>query len=373
MDLPFPTLDPDDPAAYPWAELAARPWAREMASCPQDPEYHAEGDVWTHTVMVCEALAALPAWRALPADERALVFAACLLHDVAKPMCTRVVDGRIRQPGHSVKGDIMARGMLWRADVDPTAREAITALIRYHQVPFFCIDEDDPIRRIAQVSMRARCDHLALVNRADALGRICAGKDRLLDNIDLFLELAREQGCLGGPFPFPSAHTRYSYFHAPARDPRVEAYDDTRCEVVMMAGLPGSGKDRWIARNLDLPVVSLDAIRAELGAPPTGDQGPVLQVARERARERLRAAQSFVWNATNLTREIRGRLLDLFTNYGARVRIVYVESPYAALLRQNREREPSARVPEAVIERMTRRWEIPDPTEAHRVDWVFEN
>jgi predicted kinase len=371
MELPFPILDPDDASAYPWAELAARPWAREMASCPQDPEYHGEGDVWTHTVMVCEALAALPAWRELPADERAIVFAACLLHDIAKPICTRVIDGRIRQPGHSLKGDIMARDMLWRADVDPTTREAITALIRYHQVPFFCIDEDDPIRRIAQVSMRARCDHLAQVNRADALGRICAAKERLLDNVELFVELAREQGCLTEAFPFPSDFTRYAYFHSPSRDPRVEAYDDTRCEVVMMAGLPGSGKDRWIAGNVDLPVISLDAIRAEIGAPPTGAPGPVLHLARERAREHLRVAQPFVWNATNLTRDIRGRLIELFVSYNARVRIVYVESPYRTLLKQNREREGDARVPEAVIERMSRRWEIPDPTEAHRVDWVF--
>jgi len=369
MPYPFPIPAADPPYAFDRATLGRTPWAIEMAECPQDPEYHGEGDVWTHTMMVCDELIADPAWRALPKAERDLVFAASLLHDIAKPACTTIIDDRIRQPGHSARGALMARNLLWRANVEPRTREAIAGLIRYHQVPFFCIDEEDPVRRIAQVSQRARCDHLTLVNRADALGRLCADKARLVDNADLFHELAREQACLTTPFAFPTQHTRYSYFHSPSRDPRTVAYDDTRCEVVLMCGLPGAGKDTWIADNLAMPVVSLDAIRKELKRPPTGDQGAVLQLARERAREHLRAARPFVWNATNLTRTIRDRLIDLFTNYGASVRIVHVEASYEQLWAQNREREKA--VPEAVLQRMTRLWDPPDATEAHRVDWVF--
>ncbi|HFE44601.1 MAG TPA: HD domain-containing protein [Nannocystis exedens] len=367
MPYPFPQAAIDQ--SIDWATLQNETWAADMAKCPQDPEFHGEGDVWTHTVMVCEELRGLDAWRSLPTAERELVFAACLLHDVAKPACTTIIDGRIRQPRHSIKGAHFARNLLWRADLDPHTREAIAGLIRYHQVPFFCIDDADPIRRIAQVSLRARCDHLALVNRADALGRICADKGALLDNLDLFVELAREQQCLGKAFAFPSAHTRYTYFHAPDRDPHTLAYEDTRCEVVLMCGLPGSGKDTWIADNLDLPVISLDAIRRELGQAPSGNPRPVLQLARERARVRLRRAEAFVWNATNLSRRIRDRVIDLFTNYGARARLVYVEVPYKCLLEQNRARR--AAVPEALLERMTRIWDPPDASEAHRVDWIF--
>ena len=44
-------------------------------------------------------------------------------------------------------------------------------------------------------------------------------------------------------------------------DPDYAAFDDTVCEVVMMSGLPGAGKDFWVAENLaDCPVVSLDAL-----------------------------------------------------------------------------------------------------------------
>ncbi|HEY8379467.1 MAG TPA: AAA family ATPase [Nannocystis sp.] len=371
MLLPYPC--PADPAvstAVPWDSLS-EPWIAPMAACPQDPEHHGEGDVWTHTKMVCEALVALPAWQRLPADDREILFAAALLHDIAKPVCTRIEDGRITQPGHSPRGALMVRAMLYKLGVAPAVRERIAGLVRHHQVPFFLIDQTDALRRAAAISLALRCDHLALLTRADALGRVCKDPQRLLDNIDLFVDYCAEHNCLDRPWAFPSDHTRFVYFRSEGRDPRYPVHDDTRCEIVLMSGLPGSGKDHWIAHNLDLPVISLDALRDEQGVDPAGPQHAVIHAARERAREHLRRGQPFVWNATNLTRDLRGRLVDLCRDYGARVRIVFLDTPYRRLLRQNRERE--AQVPVAVIERMLARWEPPDLTEAHRVDWIIQS
>ena len=74
-------------------------------------------------------------------------------------------------------------------------------------------------------------------------------------------------------------------------------------------------------------------------------------------------------NATNVSRDMRTRGIDLFAAYGARVRIVYVESPAARLFEQNRDRDRI--VPESVVERLLGRWEVPDLTEAHEVDVVL--
>ena len=41
-------------------------WIRLMRDCPQDKRFHAEGTVWTHVRMVCEALAGLDEFRASP-------------------------------------------------------------------------------------------------------------------------------------------------------------------------------------------------------------------------------------------------------------------------------------------------------------------
>jgi predicted kinase len=74
-----------------------------------------------------------------------------------------------------------------------------------------------------------------------------------------------------------------------------------------------------------------------------------------------------VWNATNLSRQLRTSVVNLMLEYGARVRIAYVEVPESVLHAQNRARE--RRVPAAVIERLLDRWEVPDISEAHDVSY----
>jgi predicted kinase len=290
---------------------------------------------------------------------------------VAKPDCTRVEDGRITSRGHSKRGAIRARALLWGMNFPFAAREQVAALIRFHQIPFFLIDKADGRRTLYEVSQSARCDLLALVAEADARGRVCADSQRLLDNISLFTQYAEEHDCLGGPRRFPNDHSRFLYFRKEGRDPDYPAYDDTVCEVVMMSGLPGAGKDYWVAANVpELPVISLDALRREMKVSPTDNQGPVVSRAREAAREYLRRKQPFVWNATNISRQMRELSVNLFAAYNARVRIVYVEAPEARLFAQNRERTDS--LPAEVIRKLTARWEVPDLTEAHRVDRVTE-
>jgi predicted kinase len=131
-----------------------------------------------------------------------------------------------------------------------------------------------------------------------------------------------------------------------------------------MSGLPGSGKDTWLRRNRSaLPVVALDAVREELELEATDNQGRVIQIAREKVRERLRCQSDFAFNATNLTRQMRRRWIDLFADYGARVEIVYLEPPLEVVLERNGERGRA--VPESVVLRLLDRLEPPTLAEAH--------
>jgi predicted kinase len=346
-----------------WDTLdAAYSWVRHLKGCPQDPVRHAEGDVWTHVRMVCNEMAALPAWRALPPLERRLLFTAALLHDVAKPVCTRVdAEGRLSARGHAWRGAIMARRILWRLGVPFDLREAVCALVRHHLVPLYLLEREDARRHAIEVSLTARCDHLAILSEADARGRVCPDPQRLLHNIGRFHDFCGELGIQAGPFPFPTPDERFSFFHESTRSP-----DENAAEVLLMSGLPGAGKDHWLETYAhDVPIVSIDQLRSDMGFSPSDPLGPVLGRARELARGWLRERKPFAWNATNLSRQVRAECVRLFTEYGSRVRIIYVEVSPERLFVQNRQRRQ--RVPDSAIERLLDRWEVPDPTEAHGI------
>src|SRR5262249_16741250 len=150
--------------------------------------------------------------------------------------------------------------------------------------------------------------HLALLAEADVRGRVCSDQSRLLENVALFTEYCREEGCLTGPRAFASEHARFLYFRQPGRHPDAPAHADFRAEGVLMAGRPGAGKDHLVRHNLpDWEVIALDGLRSELDVDPADDQGAVVNRARELAREYLRQGKSFVWNATNVSRQLRTR------------------------------------------------------------------
>ena len=135
-----------------------------------------------------------------------------------------------------------------------------------------------------------------------------------------------------------------------------------------MSGLPGTGKDTWLKHNMpDLPIISLDDIRRAYKHPPTAAQGKVANIAREQAKEYLRQHQPFVWNATNITAQMRESLISLFETYHAHVSIVYLETDWQTLLERNRFREDA--VPQPVIEGMMGKMTLPEAFEARKVVW----
>ncbi len=359
-----------------WPALQERfSWLRAMDGVPQNPVYHAEGDVLIHTRMVTEAMLALGEWREHPLVDRQALFAAAMLHDVGKPACTvSETDGRMSSRGHARKGEKITRRLLWLGEELPAPapfvlREQIAGLVRWHGLPLQFLDKPDPVRAVIEASQSVRLDHVALLAEADVRGRMCPDQQGLLDLVALFREFCQEQACYTAPRAFANEHSRFAYLQSERGDPDCAAYDDTECEVIVLAGLPGAGKDTWIGKNVpDWPVISLDSVRRELGISPEDDQGQVVQAARERARELLRRQRSFVWNATNITRMMRRRVIDLALAYHARVRLVYVEAPFADILSRNRARQAS--VPERVMSRLLNNLEMPHVGEAHHVEWV---
>ena len=348
-------------------------WVRDMNNVPQHALHHAEGNVAIHTRMVLEALQHTATWQSLPEQKREIVWTAALLHDVEK-RSTSVDegDGRISAKGHARRGENTTRAILFRDCPTPFyIREQIAALVRYHGLPIWLMEKEDPVKRLCEASLRVDTSLLKLISEADIRGRICEDGNRLLESTELFEMLCREQDCWGKPRLFATDAARFHYFHAEDGYIDYVPHEQFKCEVTLLSGLPGMGKDYYIqSLGADIPVVSLDAIRRKYKLSPTDKSanGWVVQTAKEEARTYLRKGQDFIWNATNITRQMRGQLIDLFIDYGAKVKIVYLEKPYKVWRQQNRNREYA--LPEQVLDVMLQKLEVPQLTEAHRVEYV---
>ncbi|AOM76222.1 poly(A) polymerase [Pedobacter steynii] len=358
-----------------WPELEKQfDWVRAMEEVPQDEIYHAEGNVAIHTQMVLAALENEAGYQQLGDQEKEILWASALLHDVEKYSTTVIeADGSISSKGHARKGAMTARQLLYRTLSTPfNIREQIVALVRYHGLPIWLFEKPDPLKALIMASMEVNTEWLALLARADMLGRICKDQEAMLYRIDCFEEFCREQGCWGTARSFVSDEARMYYLQKENAYPDYVPFDEPLAEVVLMSGLPGAGKDTFIKKNFpEMEVISLDAIRQEWGIKPTdkAGNGRVIQEAKERARILLRKQKAFVWNATNTTSQMRMQLIDLFSTYKARVRIVYIETPYDNLYRQNSGRE--AVVPGQVLEKLINKLEIPAAWEAHSVSYHY--
>jgi predicted kinase len=348
-------------------------WVADMRLVPQDRIHHAEGNVAIHTQMVLDALQSFEDFRNLDAQQQELLWAAGLLHDVEKRSTTvEESNGRITSRGHAKRGEFTARQLLYRDIQTPfMIREQVAALVRLHGLPLWILDKQNPTKSLLEASLRVDMKLLAMLAKADAMGRKCADQRDLLDRIEFFVAFCQEQQCWTGPRQFDSPLAKFVYFHKEDSFPGYVPFDDSKGEVIMLSGLPGMGKDTYIKKmHPDLPVVSLDDIRRKfkLKAHDTSSTGWVVQQAKEEAKVFLRKGVPFIWNATNITKQMRSQWIDLFTSYKAKLKLVYIETSYNEWLRQNANRENQ--VPHTVIMRLLEKLEVPSISEAHEVIYM---
>lgn len=351
-----------------------------LKEVPQNPEYHAEGDVFRHTEMVCEELTRLSSWQELSEDEQTLLFLAAAFHDIGKPVCTKQEDGTWISPRHTILGEKIFRRIAYREaarfGLTFAQRELTAKLIRHHGLPVWFWTKQQPEQDLYKAAESIPLRLLYLLSRADILGRMEAAPGSLSEQVELFRDYAMELQLWEGPHAFTNPYTRFQFYQKGDLWQNAELYDDTSFDVILLSGLPLSGKDTWIAQNSrtytsEMPVISLDDLREKTRIAPSKDSGRAAQAALELARGYLRRKQSFIWNATNIIQETRQKLVRLFAGYGARVHILYLEAPYEELLRRNAVR--TRHIPETVLEEMIRKLEIPAPWEAYEVRVICES
>jgi tRNA nucleotidyltransferase (CCA-adding enzyme) len=176
------------------------PELETLVGCPQEPEWHPEGDVWVHTLMVVDQ--ARTRIDDLDRAGRIAVMLGALCHDLGKPATTAVLGGRIRSLGHEEAGVPPATSLLDRLNIHSIdnidVRREVLAITAHHLKPgawFKVRDEvgDGAFRRLAQ---KVNMEWLARVAKSDCLGRT---GDFDCSAMDWFLERARSLGVEHAP------------------------------------------------------------------------------------------------------------------------------------------------------------------------------
>ncbi|HVH30011.1 MAG TPA: HD domain-containing protein [Vicinamibacterales bacterium] len=167
-----------------------------LSGCPQEPEWHPEGDVWVHTLQVVDQ--ARRRLDDLDRPQQITVMLGALCHDLGKPATTAVIDGRIRSMDHEEQGVAPTCALLDRLNVHSLdgydVRRQVAALVAQHLKPgawFKVRDEvgDGAFRRLAQ---KVDLELLYRLAKADCEGREPGRFD--CRAMDWFVERARALG-----------------------------------------------------------------------------------------------------------------------------------------------------------------------------------
>ena len=355
-----------------------KPYVNILKNTMQEPKWHGEGDVYTHTTMVLNKLISLKEYQGLSELEKLIVFLAALFHDIGKGVCTRIENGEIVSTNHGVKGSIMLREYLWKdlglcgTEEYQEFREGICLLVRYHSNPIHIYE--DLAKRVIKLSTNTKLTKyfniklLCILSKADALGRISSSDDEHLYNISQMIKEAKKLDCYEKEFSFNDSYTKYQYLTKDNIWPYQSLYNNHKGTIILLSGLPGTGKDTFIKNNYpNMPVISLDDIRDKLKISLNDNQNEVYEYAKNLAKEYLRDKKEFIWNATNITNLVRNKQLNLFHNYNFSVKIIFLETSLEENLKRNKDRV--RKVPEDVIFDLLSKLNIPEGFEAEEVEW----
>jgi predicted kinase len=379
-------------------------WLCRYKDTPQDPEWHAEGNVHIHTNMVLQALYQLLANEAahITGWKRQALILGAILHDIAKPIRTRRMEiqgiERVVSPQHEATGRSYLAFKLMGFNLSFQVVWTVLNLIGEHHMPKLMMVKNKPANEYWTLARQVNTELLYWLEVADMTGRICPNLDQQLLYLDEFRLFAEEYSSWGQSLEekikttltphlqsLPEATKAYVYAHAlyemeqggitMPEEALATTYQhrEEHPHLVIMCGPSGSGKSSWIASHYpDYTLVSLDKLREQMNGKRSiqKNKGRMLQAAKEQLRVALRNKQGVVWDATNLRRDFRDIISDLGRDYHALVSLVVFLLPEAHIFRQNRQRVHA--IPDDVLAKQLDGFQFPLLNEAHQILFVGE-
>ncbi len=371
-------------------------WLEQLESVPQDPEWHAEGDVRIHTSMVLDELYALLEGQAAHIQgwmRQALILGA-LLHDVGKTQRTKELEIkgviRVASPQHEAVGRSYLTFKLLELPLSFRVVWTVLGLVGEHHMPKRLVVRNQSKGDYIALSFRANLELLYWLEQADMRGRICPDLNKQLSILDEFKMFAEDYDLWKHSYqlyrdiePIVSGATdsvqQYVYSRAlrgmkknfiyMPEEALAQAYQhkDHYSKLVVLCGPSGSGKSSWVACHCQgYELVSLDEIREQINGCRTSqkNRGEVIHLAKERLKSALRSKKNVVWDATNLRSDFRKIICDFGRDYHALVSLVVFLLPERDIKSGNSAREYC--VPDSVLAKQLESYQFPLTEEAHQ-------
>ena len=197
------------------------PEVKNLVGVQQNPTYHAEGDVFTHTMMVLDEAAK---YRDCVSDPLGFMLTA-LCHDFGKAICTETVDGKIRSYGHETRGLPLVRQFLSRLTNETKRIAYVMNLTEYHMRPNALAAFGSSVKATNTMydSVTAPKD-LFYFAKSDHFGRICSAESVfheafLAERLEVYEQIMREPYVMGkdllaaGLQPSPLLSRLLAYAH----------------------------------------------------------------------------------------------------------------------------------------------------------------
>ncbi|BCJ94754.1 phosphohydrolase [Anaerocolumna cellulosilytica] len=155
---------------------------KNLTKAEQSPVHHPEGNAWKHTLLVVDEAAR----RRKDSKEGEVFMWAALLHDIGKPVTTRVRKGKITSYDHDRVGAKMSKEFLSFFSCEENFIEKVSALVRYHMHILYIV-KDLSFGNIKDMKENTDVNELALLGLCDRLGRLKPDREIEEENIKLFL------------------------------------------------------------------------------------------------------------------------------------------------------------------------------------------